>query len=160
MKELASQRQVCRTHIFLIIMLVTLATSGSTFSSSGATSEQQTTVQESKPTDVRELKLGDPIERELTGGEGHSYRVMLTAGQYLRVVVEQKGIDVIVRLFGPDGQKLTEVDNFSMPGVESIFTVAGASGAYRIEVQSSIKDTKVGNYEIKTEELREATSKD
>src|SRR6185312_11262160 len=111
MKQLASQRHVCRTHISLIIILVTLATSGSTFSTSGAISEQQTTGQESKQTEVRELKVSLPIEREIVGGDAHSYHVMLTMGQYLRVVVEQKGMDVVVTLFGPGGQKITEVDS-------------------------------------------------
>src|SRR2546423_7406751 len=86
--------------------------------------------QESKPTDVRELRVGAPIERELAGGEAHSYRVTLTAGQYLHVEAEQKSIDVVVRLFGPDGQKLTEVNNDRPPGSESIFKLAGETGAY------------------------------
>lgn len=143
----------------LLVALIALTITGeTTFAGPAGRSEQAT--QETKPADVRELKVGAPIERELGGGEAHSYNVSLVEGQYLKVAVEQKGSDVVVRLFGPERQKLTEVDNLSMPGVESIFTVAGASGAYRVEVQSSIKEAKVGKYEIKTEELREATSKD
>jgi hypothetical protein len=45
--------------------------------------------------DVRWLEEGKPIERELSGGESHSYRLNVTTGQYARVVVEQKGIDVV-----------------------------------------------------------------
>ncbi len=110
--------------------------------------------------DIPELKPQEKIERELKGGESFSYRIILTTGQYLRVVTEQKGVDLLIRLYGPDGQKLSEVDNFSMPGIESIFTVAGAPGAYRVEAQSTNKDVKPGTYEIRIAELREATSKD
>jgi hypothetical protein len=50
--------------------------------------------------DTGDLKVGQAVERELKGGEGHSYHVPLTSGQYVRVVVEQKGIDVLVKVFG------------------------------------------------------------
>src|SRR5258708_3825224 len=52
--------------------------------------------------DVRLIEAGKPIERELKGGETHVYSVALTAGQLLHVVVDQRGIDVVVALFGPD----------------------------------------------------------
>ena len=57
------------------------------------------------------LEVGKPIERELAGGQAHSYQLSLAAGQFLDAVVEQKGIDVVVTLFGPDGKKLIEVDS-------------------------------------------------
>jgi len=61
--------------------------------------------------DVRWLEEGKPIERELSGGESHSYQLNITTGQYARVIIEQKGIDVVVSVFGPDGKLITAVDN-------------------------------------------------
>ena len=61
--------------------------------------------------DVRWLDQGKPIERELSGGESHSYQLNITTGQYARVIIEQKGIDVVVSVFGPDGKLITAVDN-------------------------------------------------
>ena len=58
---------------------------------------------------ARWLEAGKPIERKLSGGESHSYQLNVTTGQYARVVVEQKGIDVVVSLFGPDGKLITAV---------------------------------------------------
>ena len=46
--------------------------------------------------DVQQLELNKPVERELAGGQSHSYRIVLTAGQYLRVVADQRGIDIAV----------------------------------------------------------------
>ena len=46
--------------------------------------------------DVRPLEQGNVIEREMTGGEMHAYRLTLAAGQYVYVTVNQKGIDVVV----------------------------------------------------------------
>src|SRR5690349_4109480 len=57
------------------------------------------------------LILQQKIERELKGAEMHSYNIALKAGQYIHIVVEQRGIDVIVRLFTPEDKKLVEVDS-------------------------------------------------
>ena len=37
--------------------------------------------------EARALELGQPIERELVGGETQRYAIALAAGQFLRVVV-------------------------------------------------------------------------
>src|SRR5437762_12866697 len=52
------------------------------------------------------LQQGKPIERELRGAQAHSYSLMLASDQYLSAVIDQRGIDVVVTLFAPDGQKL------------------------------------------------------
>ena len=54
----------------------------------------------SAQSDVGELQLGKSIERELKAGETHSLHMTLIAGQYVRGVVEQRGIDVVLTLFG------------------------------------------------------------
>jgi hypothetical protein len=87
--------------------------------------------------DVTELVLGKPIERELKGGEAHSYKIALAAGQYLHAVVDQKGIDVVVRLFGPDGKQIAEVDSPNgTQGPEPVSLVTDAAGEYRLEVRA------------------------
>ncbi|HEY5883587.1 MAG TPA: CHAT domain-containing tetratricopeptide repeat protein [Pyrinomonadaceae bacterium] len=122
---------------------------------------QPTPAQDSKQTDVRELKVGEPIERELSGGEVHSYRITLTAGQYLKALVEQKGIDVVVRLLGPNSKEITKVDNpTGTQWPELVPLVAEVTGEYRLEVKPLDDTTAAGKYEIKVEELREATARD
>jgi hypothetical protein len=54
------------------------------------------------------LEVGQLILRELKGGQSHSYEISIAAGQYAHVVVDQKGIDVVVKLFAPDGKLITE----------------------------------------------------
>ncbi|MCI0389220.1 MAG: tetratricopeptide repeat protein [Acidobacteria bacterium] len=111
--------------------------------------------------DVLALKLDKPIERELAGGESHAYQITLGAGQFLLVAVEQKGIDVVVTLFGPDDQKLVEVDSPNgAQGPEPLSAIAEASGAYRVEVRSSDKNATTGRYEVKIVEMRAATEQD
>lgn len=111
--------------------------------------------------DVRWLEEGKPIERELSGGESHSYQLNVTNGQYARVIVEQKGIDVVVSVFGPDGKLITAVDNPNgSQGAETVHITAEATGVYRLEVTSFEKLVRPGSYQAKLAELRPATQAD
>src|SRR5262249_37013769 len=111
--------------------------------------------------DLRALEPGNPIEKKLAGGEAHSYMVILTAGQFLHVIVDQRGIDVVVALYGPDGQKLTEVDSPNgAQGPEPVFFVSEAAGSYRLEGRALGKNASAGRYEAKITELRAATAQD
>ena len=85
----------------------------------------------------------------------------MISGQYLQVVVDQRGIDVAVVLFTPDGKKISEVDSEHLvEGSETVSTIAEAPGAYLIEARSAEKTAKAGRYRIKVEELRAATAED
>jgi CHAT domain-containing protein/Tfp pilus assembly protein PilF len=107
------------------------------------------------------LELGKPIERELSGGTSHFYKVTMTSGQFLRIVVKQQGIDVIVALSTPDGKKIVEEDaERASEGSEIVSAVSELAGAHLIQVRSSEKTAKSGRYEIKVEELRTATAED
>jgi CHAT domain-containing protein/Tfp pilus assembly protein PilF len=111
--------------------------------------------------DVRVLELGKPIERELAGGQSHTYEVTLSAGQFLNVVVEQRGIDVVVKLLGPDSKQIAEFDSeIRKQGQETMSQVAEVAGSYRLNVQAKQKEAPAGGYEIRVVELRAATEKD
>jgi hypothetical protein len=62
-------------------------------------------------TDRGVLEPGRKIERQLPARETDSYRLTLEVGQFASVAVEQRGVDVVVRLFAPSGDELTEVDS-------------------------------------------------
>ena len=85
----------------------------------------------------------------------------MISGQYLHVGVAQRGIDVAVALFTPDGKKISEADSeHSIEGSETVSAITEAPGAYLIEVRPPEKTAKIGRYEIKVEELRAATADD
>lgn len=106
------------------------------------------------------LGNGEILNRKLRGGESHIYQISLARGQYLRVVVEQQGIDVAVQLCGTDGGALARVDNPNgLLGPESMSFVASLSGSYRIEV-SADKTMPAGAYELKVEGPREPNPPD
>ncbi len=107
------------------------------------------------------LEVGKPVERELKGGETHRYRIRLEAGQYLYVVVDQKGIDVAVTLVGPNDAKLAEVDSPSGPaGPEQVSWVAETGGTYRVEVGAPDASAAAGSYQVLAREVRAATDAD
>jgi len=107
------------------------------------------------------IGLGAVTERELKGGETHSFRIHLSSGQFLYAEVEQKGIDVVVTLVGSDGQPLFTIDGpNSTYGPEPLVAIAEASGDCRIEVNAPNKNAPAGRYEIRILTLREATVTD
>jgi len=111
--------------------------------------------------DAMPLEPGKPVERGLVGGQSHDYRITLAAGQYLYLVVEQRGIDVVATLLEPDGKKVIEVNSHDGPqGSELVSVIVEVTGIFRLEVRSPEKDAAVGRYEIKIVELRDATERD
>src|SRR5262245_29900047 len=107
------------------------------------------------------LEPGKPVERELSGGQSHFYKITMTSGQYLHLVVKQRGIDVDVALFTTDGKKISEVTcDPVIEGLGNALMIAEITGKYLIEVHSTEKAAKTGRYEIKVEELRVATDED
>ena len=109
------------------------------------------------------LQLGTPVERTLGGGQSHSYTVALEQNQYMQLVVDQQGIDVIVRVFSPSGRKIAEFDSPNGDiGPENVALVALAAGNYRIEVAplGQAYNPPPGKYEIKITEVRKATEEE
>jgi CHAT domain-containing protein/Tfp pilus assembly protein PilF len=105
--------------------------------------------------------LSKAVEREIGGGESHSYKINLASGQFLRVVVEQKGLDVAVALFGTNDKLLIEVNTRDLvPSSETLYWVAKEAGNYRLQLRPVAKESPPGRYVVKIEELREARAED
>src|SRR6185503_8405275 len=150
-------RIICGLTVTVLSMFIGNAQSlplvGQQISSSSSTAENAQ--------HVRELALGVPVERDLVGREVHVYKVATIAGQYLNGTVEQKGIDVIARVFEPDGQLLVEMNIADgMQGLEPISVVAEKTGNFRLEISAIRKEAVPGRYLVGIEELREANQKD
>lgn len=132
--------------------------------SASAQVTQSTTAAPPKPPEqvkTEDLPAFSPQERDLKGGETHSFRLPLTSGQFLHALVEQKEIDVSVVVFGPDGRQIAETDSPNDRwGTEPVLLVAEKSGDYRVEVRSPNSKVAPGRYEISIVSLREATPAD
>lgn len=108
------------------------------------------------------LAPGTAIERQLAGDERHRYEVLLAAGEYLQVEVEQQNIDVVITLYDVAGQrKLAEADGLDATrGPESLSFVAEEAGRYQVEIRPSSKDTGARRYTIRIAAQRLATPRD
>lgn len=107
------------------------------------------------------LTSGRVVIGEMTGGDVHAYQLKLDAGQFAHVSVVQRGIDVVVRMYGPNDEQLDEVDGPSgMQATEAVYLIAEADGNYRVEVRSLEGTAGRGKYEITVEEVRQATAQD
>ena len=107
------------------------------------------------------IQPGVAIDRELKGGEAETFRIDLPAGQFLHIVVEQIGIDVVVNFRGPDGQSVFELDGQNGRfGPEDIVVITGPSGNYRLDVTSPDKTAPMGRFKVTTVDLRPPTEND
>ena len=107
------------------------------------------------------IQAGTKLDRDLAGGASQQFSISLQAGQFLKVVVEQKGIDVVVRLLDADGQILTEVDSPNgTEGPEPLAFVAKKPGLYQVQVESLEKEAPAGKYTLTVDAIRPATKED
>src|SRR5436189_3805054 len=71
-------------------------------------SSSQTARREGKP---HVLTVGSSVRRELAANEVHVYGVHLRSGEHLTAIVEQRGTNVTVSVFAPNGRIVSTVDN-------------------------------------------------
>ncbi|HEY0556291.1 MAG TPA: CHAT domain-containing tetratricopeptide repeat protein [Thermoanaerobaculia bacterium] len=110
-----------------------------------------------------ELKAGVTVERELKGGETHVYPIDLQAGQFLRVSVQEQGIDVEVVLLDPRGAFVTGSDWLSFgdkQALEDLAAVVATPGRYLLKVRSGDKAALPGRYRLEVLALRTAEGDD
>ncbi|MEW5975599.1 MAG: CHAT domain-containing protein [Acidobacteriota bacterium] len=111
--------------------------------------------------DTSALARGIPVEREIRGGQSHGYEFNSTAGEYIGISLEQRGVDLVATLIGPDGRPLAEYDDESFTGGrEQIDWISETSGNYRLEVSPRSKQASIGRYEVRLDEQRMASLPD
>src|SRR5262245_12207091 len=109
--------------------------------------------------DPIELEPGKPIDRELSAGQRHKYRVALSEGQYIGIEIKEQDIQVGVLLKLPSGKSITLYWTFAHGHEFEIARVAESSGTYQLEVYAGSK-VSPGQYRIQIEQLHIATEKE
>jgi CHAT domain-containing protein len=108
---------------------------------------------------TQELSLNAPIERQLQSGETHLYKISLTAGTYMRVLITPRDINIKSKLLAENSSANVGVVYYpNMHGIHFVSLVTETSGEYRLEI--GLADNKAGRYEVKLVELRPATEED
>jgi CHAT domain-containing protein/tetratricopeptide (TPR) repeat protein len=107
------------------------------------------------------LEPGKPMERELKGGEKHTYEIRARAGLFLHAIVDQLGIDVALNLYAPDGKLIASMDSPSGAyGLEQISTIAEGDGIFGLEIASGDKNASAGRYRVSINALHSPTEAD
>ena len=114
----------------------------------------------SEAPEIAELRPGESPRRNLSSGQAHEYRVRLSAGDFVHIVVDQLGVDVVATLFAPDGASVIRMDRpVAGFGPEPLMALADETGEFTVRVEAGGKDIS-GLYSISLIELAPAREKD
>jgi len=108
-----------------------------------------------------QLIAGQKLLREFGGGDCHAYRIALQTNQFLHLVVDQRGIDVVLTIYSEDGTQLSDIDRPNgSHGPETISLIAPVNGFYLLNIHSFDEVSARGQYELKFVPPRIAQSSD
>lgn len=99
--------------------------------------------------DIRQLAPGMVIGRDLGGKQSHFYKITVSAKQFLRVIVDQQGIDLVVTICAPGRQPITVDRGSGSKGPESISVISDQAGDYLLQVESLSKAAPVARYQVR-----------
>jgi CubicO group peptidase (beta-lactamase class C family) len=95
------------------------------------------------------LRIGDPISRDLKKGERHQYTMSLTGNQFVRLDLEQKGIDIQITAWNPNGDPIGRFDSPNgMNGPEVITFSSELKGMYTFSVEPLSENPLPGSYDF------------
>ncbi|HEX2456982.1 MAG TPA: CHAT domain-containing tetratricopeptide repeat protein [Vicinamibacterales bacterium] len=116
------------------------------------------------PLAVLDFKVADldyAVERKLSPREEHHYRLTLKKGECASVIVEQRGIDVVVHVRAADGQLIADFQDDVKPrGSERVNVVADADGEYTLAITPAKGVIASGPYRLELLDRRQATDDD
>ncbi len=107
------------------------------------------------------LRTNKVIEEDLKGGQSKTYVLDAKANQYIKIIVEQKGIDVVLVLFSPTGEKIREMDSPNgTRGSEILSIITKIPGSYKLEIKSEDTNALPGRFEAKIQEIKTASERE
>ncbi len=110
---------------------------------------------------VSQLAVGATVGCEIKGDEVHLFGVLLEAGQYTRVVVRKRNVDLLVTVSAPGDREATTYENPAGPESSlGVSIMAGASGTHTVKVRPVEKWAAPGSYEIRLDTVRAPSPED
>jgi len=107
------------------------------------------------------LNLNQATEHAIKGGESQVFGVSIGANQTARVEIEQKGVDVALTAYKPNGERFIETDSpTGVLGSDLILVTAIEAGEYKIAVEPSDPKADAGRYVIRLVEIRPTLAED
>ncbi len=155
-KILASPKIILLGFILISFFVLTASASQYEEEISGTTS-----LFASKIFQTEELKPNEIYVRQLKGGEQQVFKFNAIAGNCLRFIIEQQGIDVMITINDTKGGSFKQIDrpNGSF-GRETVTFFVPQTGFYTIEIKTWMADAIAGKYGISYTETDSPTETD
>ncbi len=107
------------------------------------------------------LSFGELVHREIKGGQVHSFRLSLRENEYARVILQRHGIDLILKITGPNNSAAMTFQNPAGPHSSiTALVFAQTAGQFSIEVRPVKKWLARGNYDIQVVETKTPEERD
>jgi CHAT domain-containing protein/tetratricopeptide (TPR) repeat protein len=107
------------------------------------------------------LLPNQPVERGITNGEVHRFRVRLESGQLVHLLLDQKEVDIILTILNLNQQPVTDTNSpYGNRCLESLSFVAKEAGEYIIEVRPTSGNLLSGHYRLQADGFRPPQSED
>lgn len=101
---------------------------------------------------ARPLVPGAVVEREINGGEVHTYSLALEANQCVKIITEpRRNADFTLTLLGPDGSSIPAENNKGNQRVEPIFWLNERAGVYQLQISCPRANAPAGGYALRLE---------
>ena len=103
---------------------------------------------------------GQLIAAELPADGERTFTLLASAGDAVRVRIDQRGVDVIVAVIAADGRLVVETNTSDrLFGTETAAFVAADTGHYRVAVRPVFRSTPGGRVEVRLVDRRAATAR-
>jgi CHAT domain-containing protein len=107
------------------------------------------------------LHPGVPVERDIGVAPTHVFTIEAHGGDYLSVVVDQRGVDFAAALYAPDGVLLLDIERASgRRDVERVDAIVPSTGTCTLVLRPVHGGLGIGRYETLLVERRPATPED
>src|SRR5215813_3212504 len=176
-------RAFMKYHLMIACLCSLLIGLSSLTARSAANSQPESRQSFQQSEDDRTLAPGAPVEREISGGQPHVWRISLSAGDYLRLSATRKTGKLAASLFAPESAGTDRTDGINLEGerkpllstidqnvilehdsnsrLKTTFSlIAESSGTYSLEISILNKDLAQAHYEVIIEALRPAMPND
>ncbi|MBL8204950.1 MAG: tetratricopeptide repeat protein [Blastocatellia bacterium] len=110
--------------------------------------------------DITPLEPGKAITRTAKQQQVDTYQLTLTAGQFVRVIVEENEVDVSVDLIAPDNKPVHSVNATRFFGKESLSWEVVVGGTYKLVIRSLSTNRTVASYQAQLAVKDAATAQD
>src|SRR5262245_21836080 len=110
--------------------------------------------------EVRPLELGRLVEREIAGGQTHTYQITLVAGSLMRIGVTPQCVTLSLTLNAPDGKQVAAANFARFAGPESLSWEAAVGGDYRLMARALGSPASAGSYQARLEVKAAASAQD